>query len=70
MKPGIKTTEFWLAAAGSLVAAVIALLIGYGAITSEQGDLWAGLIMASMPIAIAIISYGYSSSRAKAKANN
>jgi len=69
MKPGAKTTEFWFAAIAGLVTAVMALLIGYGAVTSEQGDLWTGLIMASAPIAIAIISYGYSGSRAKAKSS-
>jgi hypothetical protein len=48
MKPGIKTTEFWLSAIGGLVVAVMALLVGYGAITSEQADLWIGLIMAAL----------------------
>jgi hypothetical protein len=66
-KPGIKTTEFWLTAIGGLVTALIALLVGYGAITSEQGDLWVGLILAAAPIAISIMLASYSNSRGKAK---
>lgn len=70
MKPGVKSSEFWLAAIGALVAALLALFVGYGVITSEQSDLWAGLILAAAPIAIAIISASYSSSRAKVKSND
>jgi len=69
MKPGIKTTEFWLSAVGGLVVAVMALFVGYGAITSEQADLWIGLILAAAPIAIAVISANYASSRAKVKSS-
>jgi nicotinamide riboside transporter PnuC len=69
MKPGIKTTEFWLSAIGTLVVAIMALFVGYGAITSEQADLWIGLIMAATPIAIAIIAAKYSDSRAKVKSS-
>ena len=69
MKSGVKTTEFWLAAVSSLVIALMALLVGYGVISSEQSDLWIGLILAASPIAIAIIAANYSSSRAKVKAN-
>jgi hypothetical protein len=68
MKAGVKTTEFWLAAISSLVIALMALFVGYGVITSEQSDLWVGLILAAAPIAIAIITSSYNSSRAKVKA--
>ena len=70
-KPGIRTTEFWLGAGGMLLNAVIALLIGYGFINSEQGELWAGLgaaiLSISVPLSIAQISKGYSESRARVK---
>jgi len=69
MKSGVKTTEFWLAAVSGLVVAIMALFVGYGAITSEQADLWVGLIMAAAPIALAIIAASYSNSRAKVKSN-
>jgi hypothetical protein len=46
----------------------MALLVGYGVISSEQSDLWVGLILAAAPIAIAIITSSYSNGRAKVKA--
>jgi hypothetical protein len=68
VKPGIKTTEFWLSAVSGLVVAIMALLIGYGVVTNEQADLWTGLILAASPIAIAIIAANYSKSRSETKA--
>ena len=68
MKAGYKTTEFWLSAVGGLVVAVLAILVGYGVIDSEQSDLWAALIMAAAPLAIAYIVGSYSKSRATVKA--
>ena len=40
VKPGAKTTEFWLAALSSLTLALLALFVGYGLINQEQSDLW------------------------------
>ena len=68
MKAGYRTTEFWMSAVGGLVVAALALLVGYGAITSEQSDLWAGLILAAAPLAIAYIAGSYNKSRAEVKA--
>lgn len=59
-KPGWQTTEFWM----SISVAVVGLLIGYGALTSEEGDLWLALIAAIIP---AIVTVGYSISRAIVK---
>ncbi len=66
--PGYKTTEFWLASVTNVAIAIIGILIGYGLLTSEQGDLWVALVVAVVPLALAAISVGYSNSRAKAKA--
>ena len=68
LKPGIKTTEFWLSAISGLVVAIMALLIGYNVVTNEQADLWTGLILAASPIAIAIITANYSKARSETKA--
>lgn len=57
VKPGIKTTEFWIA----LVAAVIPPIIAAGYITEEQ--IAAAVVVAS-PI---LSSMGYSISRGLAK---
>ena len=53
--PGWKTTEFWMTAIGGLVAAVIPLLIAYNIIDEEQGQLWAGLILAVSGIVVPIV---------------
>lgn len=68
MKPGVKTTEFWLSASSGIVIALMALLIGYGVVSNEQADLWTGLILAASPIAISVIAANYSRSRAETKA--
>lgn len=69
--PGIKTTEFWMAAIGALVAAVVPLLIAYGVLDNEQGELWAGLIMAVaaivVPIVIGSIVKAYTAARTEIK---
>ena len=58
IKPGWKTTEFWLSAA----ATVIGLLFASGAIAEGgQADRWLGLV------ASALASLGYSVSRGLAK---
>ena len=60
IKPGWQTTEFWM----SIGVAVVGLLIGYGVLTSEEGDLWLALFAAIIP---AIVAVGYSISRAIVK---
>lgn len=67
-KNGYKTTEFWLSAVGVLLTALLALLVGYGIISTEQADLWLNLLVASAPIAAALIIMSYNNSRAKVKA--
>ena len=60
MKPGIKTTEFWMSTA--VIVALLALLVGYGVISEEESNLWYALAVALVPV-------GYSISRAIAKKN-
>ena len=44
-----------MTAIGSLVAAVIPLLIAYGLLDEAQGQLWAGLVMAVAAIVVPIV---------------
>jgi hypothetical protein len=58
VKPGYKTTEFWLGA----VAAIVSLAFASGAIgEGTQADRWVGLVAA------ALTSMGYSISRGISK---
>ena len=64
---GIKTSEFWVSTITGIAIAVMGLLVGYKFLTSEQSELWMGLIVAAVPLALAAISYGYGKSRASVK---
>ena len=72
LKPGIRTTEFWLTAVVNIAGAILALLAAYGLVKQEQTDLWMSLIqslaIAVIPLALAIINYAYIESRGKVKA--
>lgn len=58
MKPGFKTTEFWI----SVAVTVVSLLVASGAFAEESG---VGKVLAL--IAAALASAGYSAARAVAK---
>jgi len=45
----------WLTAIGGIVAAVVPLLVAYGVITAEQGDLWSNLALAIVAAVVAIV---------------
>ena len=45
----------WLTAISGIVAAVIPLLVAYGIITAEQGELWKGLALAIVGAVVAIV---------------
>lgn len=70
-KPGIKTTEFWIAAVANLVP----LLVLTGVVAPDQADVVtenangaiSGIFLAVTSIGAAIASFGYSYSRGKAK---
>lgn len=55
MQPGYKTTEFWMTAIGAVVAAVIPLLVAYRVLDEEQGQLWAGLILAVAGVVVPVV---------------
>ena len=61
MKPGYKTTEFWLSA----VAVVVSLLIASGLLESLAETHW--VVKAVSLVAAALAALGYDSSRAKVK---
>ena len=71
MQPGYKTTEFWMTAIGGIVAAVIPLLVAYRVLDEEQGQLWAGLILAVaavvVPVVIGSMVKSYTAARADVK---
>ena len=69
VKEGYKTTEFWMSAIGIMVTAVIAVMVGYGVVTSEQAVLWKNLSLAIIPLVIGVITVGYSASRGKVKSS-
>jgi hypothetical protein len=45
----------WLTAISGIVAAVIPLLVAYGSITAEQGELWQTLALAIVGAVVAIV---------------
>ena len=45
----------WLTAISGIVAAVVPLLVAYGVLTAEQGELWSALAMAIVGAVIAIV---------------
>ena len=58
-KPGIQTSEFWLTAVTNVCGAIVALLAGYGLISSEEGELWLALALAVIPLALAYTNGRY-----------
>ena len=74
MKPGIKSTEFWLTASVNVVAAVIAVLAARGMIVQQEAELYVvlaqSIAVAVAPIVMAIVTGQYVQSRAVVKAAN
>ena len=63
MKPGYKTTEFWL----STAATVVGLVLASGALPEQADNLWVRLIGGIVAVLAAL---GYTASRAKVKSAN
>lgn len=55
MEQGKHTSEFWMAAVGKVIAVVFPLLVAYGVLDTEKGELWAGLILAVASVVIPIV---------------
>ena len=68
---GYKTTEFWLSAIGALVAVIFPLLVAYGVLDSEKGEMWAALILSVagvvVPIVVGSIAKNYTNNRTAVK---
>ena len=63
-KPGYKTTELWL----GVFSAIVAVLVGYGYLNSDQGELWIGLAAAVVPAVVTTV-YTWSRTRVKQASN-
>lgn len=63
--------EFWMSAIGSIVAALVPLLVAYGLLSAEEADLWSSLILAVaavvVPIVIGSVVKEFTASRAALK---
>ena len=46
MKPGVRTSEFWITAVVDVVAAVVAILSARGLLAAGEQDLWITLAQA------------------------
>lgn len=72
VKPGIKTTEFWVTAFVNVVAAAVAILAARGLVSSQEGELWVELAramaMVVAPIVMGQVTKSYAQSRATVKA--
>lgn len=72
MKPGYKTTEFWVTAIVNIAAAVVAILAARGLLATDEGDLWVSLVQALAtaiaPVVMGIVTAAYTNARAKVKA--
>lgn len=71
IKPGIKTTEFWVTAGTNIALAIVGILALRGLISSDEGELWVQLVsavlVAVVPMAMAIVATFYNKSRAEVK---
>jgi hypothetical protein len=45
----------WITAIGGIVAALVPLLVAYGALTTEQAELWEALILAIVAAVVPIV---------------
>lgn len=45
----------WLTAIGGIVAAVVPLLVAYGVVTAEQGEMWQALALAIVGAVVAVV---------------
>lgn len=68
IKPGHKTTEFWMTAITNVVLAVFGALVTFGSLSGEQAEALQAIVLAVVPLAIAIATGAYATSRAKVKA--
>lgn len=72
VKPGIRTSEFWIAAIVDVVAAVMGILAIRGLVSPEEGNLYvvlaSAIVAAVAPIVMAFTTGKYIQGRALVKA--
>ena len=68
---GIRTSEFWLSSIGAMVAVLMPLLVAYGVLDTERGEMWAALILAVasivVPVVVGSIARNYNDGRTEIK---
>ena len=67
VKPGKKTTEFYMVALVNAVAAIVSILAIRGLVTAEEGELYIALVAAVAPIVMAYTTAQYAQARAQVK---
>ena len=71
VKPGFKTTEFWIVAVVNIITAVIGLLAIRGFVTAEEGEIYIVLgsltVAAIVPLVMSYTATGYAKARAQVK---
>ncbi len=71
VKPGFKTTEFWIVAVVNIITAVIGILAIRGLVTAQEGDLYIALgsavVAAVSPLVLAYTATRYAQTRAQVK---
>ncbi len=71
VKPGFKTSEFWITAVVNIAAAVIGLLAARGLVSSEEQSLYLALVQSLAvvvaPLIIAVVTGKYIESRTEVK---
>lgn len=71
MERGVRSSEFWLSAITSIVAVLFPLLVAYGVLDTEKGQMWAALILALagviVPIVIGQVARNYNDGRVEVK---
>jgi hypothetical protein len=71
MKPGWKTTEFWLTLITVLVGVAGPLIINYGLLTEEEVGLWGqAIIQIAGAVAAGFAVTAYNMGRARVKTGN
>ena len=68
---GIRTSEFWLSSIAAIITVLMPLLVAYGVLDTERGEMWAALILAVasivVPIVVGSIARNYNDGRTEIK---
>ena len=67
-RPGLKTTEFWLTMAATLIQAVFPLLVFYRIVSDREAELWQEalmLLVSAVAVSLPTAAYSYSRGRVK-----